>query len=63
MTRLISISIAAGLLGISTKTLRRWDRERLFQPKFRTVGNHRRYELGAITDFKQQYSNKIKSSF
>jgi len=63
MTRFISISIAADLLGVSTKTLRRWDREKLFQLEFRTVGHHRRYELQAIMDFKQQYIKKIRSSF
>jgi len=61
MTRFVSISVAAGLLGVSPKTLRRWDREKLFQPEFRTVGDHRRYELQAITDFKQQYYMKIRT--
>ena len=62
MTRFISISIAASLLGVSPQTLRRWDFEKIFQPEFRTVGNHRRYELQAITSFKQQYREKIRAS-
>lgn len=46
--RLISISEAAEILGVSTGTLRRWDREDKLMPVARTEGNHRRYDLSAI---------------
>ena len=43
-TNFISIGIAAAMLGVCTKTLRRWDAAGVLKPPFRTVGNHRRYE-------------------
>ena len=46
--RLISISEAAEILGVSTGTLRRWDREDKLMPVARTEGNHRRYALSDI---------------
>lgn len=48
MPPIYSISEAANLLGVCSKTLRRWDRARLFPPSFRTPGNHRRYSLAQI---------------
>lgn len=43
-TNFISIGIVAAMLGVCTKTLRRWDAAGILKPAFRTVGNHRRYE-------------------
>ena len=43
----LSINEAAELLGISTKTLRRWEEKGLISPQ-RTVGNQRRYSFQEI---------------
>jgi putative resolvase len=43
-SRFVSIGVAASLLGLCTKTLRRWDAEGSFKPAFRISGNHRRYD-------------------
>lgn len=40
----ISIGHAATLIGVCTKTLRRWDAEGSFSSSFRTTGGHRRYD-------------------
>jgi len=39
----LSTGAAARVLGVSTKTLRRWDAAGKFKPSYRTPGNHRRY--------------------
>ena len=39
----LSIGVVASFIGVSTKTLRRWDKKGIFQSAFRTYGNHRRY--------------------
>ncbi len=43
MDKLFSIGEAAEALGVSTQTLRRWDREDRFKPDARTRGGQRRY--------------------
>ncbi len=40
----IAIGDVATMLGVSTKTLRRWDKVGTMRPAFRTAGNHRRYD-------------------
>jgi putative resolvase len=40
----LAIGAVASMLGVSTKTLRRWDKAGTMQPAFRTAGNHRRYD-------------------
>jgi putative resolvase len=52
MPPILSISEAANLLGVCSKTLRRWDRAGFFPPAFRTLGNHRRYSLAQIHTFR-----------
>ncbi|MFX1296683.1 MAG: MerR family DNA-binding transcriptional regulator [Promethearchaeota archaeon] len=42
-SRYISIGIASYLLGVSPKTLRRWDHAGKLRPAFRTLGNHRAF--------------------
>ncbi|MFX1294845.1 MAG: MerR family DNA-binding transcriptional regulator [Promethearchaeota archaeon] len=42
---LLSISQAAPILGVCSKTLRRWDGKGLLCPDCRTPGGHRRYGL------------------
>jgi predicted site-specific integrase-resolvase len=44
----LNISEAAFMLGLSTKTLRRWEKLEKFIPEFRTLGNHRRYSINQI---------------
>ncbi|HUY00859.1 MAG TPA: helix-turn-helix domain-containing protein [Candidatus Deferrimicrobium sp.] len=50
-SRYVSIQAAAQLIGVCSKTLRRWDIAKVFQPAFRTPGNHRRYDLQALLAF------------
>ncbi|HAC65846.1 MAG TPA: IS607 family transposase [Cyanothece sp. UBA12306] len=47
MTNLITIKEAAELLGVSTKTLRRWEQEGKIQAT-RTVGGHRRFNMNEL---------------
>ena len=44
----VRIGIAASLQGVSTSTLRRWEREKKLQPCMRTRGGHRRYKVSKI---------------
>jgi putative resolvase len=62
-----SIGETAILLGICTKTLRRWETAKVFEPSFRTVGKHRRYARELILSFisknkKADQNNSAKSS-
>lgn len=50
----VSISVAAACLGICTKTLRRWEQKQKIIPH-RTCGNHRRYDLDALTQFRETH--------
>lgn len=47
MDRLLPISEAANLLGVSITTLRRWEVEGRLVPK-RTASGHRRYDLSQL---------------
>ena len=47
MRDLISISIAAEMLGVCSKTLRDWDKQGTLCP-IRTPGGHRRYSIAKI---------------
>ncbi len=44
----LSISQAANHLGVSTSTLRLWEKSKKLIPSFRTSGGHRRYSLNII---------------
>lgn len=44
----IAIGAVASMLGVSTRTLRRWDAAGRLKPAFRTAGNHRRYDRHAV---------------
>lgn len=48
MSKLLSIEKAAELLGVSTSTMRRWEKEGRLLPDERTEGNQRRYLLSSI---------------
>jgi putative resolvase len=47
-TVLIGIGTAAALLGVCTRTLRRWDTDGRLKPFARTLGRHRRYDRREI---------------
>ncbi|HEB14041.1 MAG TPA: MerR family transcriptional regulator, partial [candidate division WWE3 bacterium] len=51
MEKLLPIGKAAQYLGISTKTLRRWENQGRISPS-RTQGNQRRYSLSDLEDLK-----------
>ena len=53
MDKLLTIKDAAKILGVSTSTLRRWEREGVLKADSRTMGNQRRYSLKSI---KPEYS-------
>ncbi|MBC7530542.1 MAG: MerR family DNA-binding transcriptional regulator, partial [Oligoflexus sp.] len=38
----ISVGAAAEILGVSISTLRRWEKEKVLLPSYRTIGGHRR---------------------
>ncbi len=44
----LSIGQAAILLGVSITTLRRWEKEGILTPSFRTPGGHRRFALTTL---------------
>ena len=50
----LAIGAVAGMLGVSTKTLRRWDKTGKLNPVFRTAGNHRRYDRHVVLSAIQQ---------
>jgi len=54
---LLSIMQASTLLGVCTKTLRRWDASGIFLPDCRTGGGHRRYSIPKLELF---LNSKIK---
>lgn len=54
----LSIGQVASMLGVSTKTLRRWDKKGMLNADFRTSGNHRRYEKGRILNLIRKKSQK-----
>ena len=59
--KLLTIQEVARTLGVSTKTLRRWDARGILVPQ-RTVGNQRRYTSGQVDSFrKPKYSAQTTS--
>ena len=61
-TNLIKISDAAKLLGVSTKTLRRWDDAGKLE-SVRTVGNHRRFRIDDLNKILGDKNGKTKIYF
>ncbi|MHA1733876.1 MAG: MerR family DNA-binding transcriptional regulator, partial [Promethearchaeota archaeon] len=45
---LVRIGVAAAILGVCTRTLRRWEAAGKLLPACRTAGGHRRYETTAL---------------
>jgi excisionase family DNA binding protein len=54
---ILSIKDAAEYLGVSTKTLRRWEARGNFLP-IRTAGGHRRYQIDQLKSFKRYKRKK-----
>jgi putative resolvase len=52
-----TVSEAAELLGVSAKTLRRWDEEGKLKPR-RTEGNQRRYDLEDLRPLLEQKAKR-----
>ena len=59
----LSIGIAAPLLGVNTKTLRRWESSGKLKPAFQTPGNHRRYKKTRILSFGNHSAGLKRNSF
>src|SRR3989344_92774 len=60
MNKLFSIQEVANLLGVSAKTLRRWEEKGILAPH-RTPGNQRRYTQEQIDNFKRQRNGLAES--
>lgn len=66
MEKHYSISEFSDLSGISSSTLRRYDKENTFKPAFTSKGGHRRYtesQLFEITQKKRKNINKINIGY
>ena len=57
---LLTIQQAANLLGVSSKTLRRWEAKGFLTPH-RTIGNQRRYSKSELTSLFSKEKGKIKN--
>ncbi|MBD3353440.1 MAG: IS607 family transposase [Candidatus Lokiarchaeota archaeon] len=57
----ISIGHAANILGVCTKTLRRWDSSGSFTPLFRTAGGHRRYDKFSVLEYAKKQKKGRKN--
>lgn len=55
---LLSIMQASTILGVCTKTLRRWNGSGTFLPDCRTVGGHRRYSVPKLESFLSSRTKK-----
>lgn len=51
MGKMISISEASKLTGVTVKTLKIWDNEGLLKAKYKTAGGHRRYDSDDIEKY------------
>ena len=57
MSKFLTIRQAAEYLGVSTQTLRRWEKEGKISSPMRTEGNQRRYDLNKIAPLKRNTSD------
>lgn len=60
MNKLLTIKQAADLLGVSTQTLRRWERTGKIPAASRTNGNQRRYSHSLLKPSKSDSKEKIR---
>lgn len=51
MNKFFSIDKAAKFLGVSTQTLRRWDKSKKLIPSHRTPGGQRRYDIAQLQPY------------
>ncbi|MDD4679242.1 MAG: IS607 family transposase [Tissierellia bacterium] len=51
MGKMISISEASKITGVTVKTLKIWDNEGLLKAKYKTAGGHRRYDSDDIEKY------------
>ena len=56
----VRIGIAAELKGVSSSTLRRWEKEGKLLPVERTMGGHRRYKLTQVEGKKENGERETK---
>ena len=56
---MLAISEAASMLGVSSGTLRRWERENKIAKPDRTLGGHRRYRPADIIHFYNKASHPL----
>lgn len=54
MNKFLSIQEAAKYLGVSTQTLRRWEKDKKIFPSHRSKGNHRRYDVAKLHPFEAE---------
>ena len=59
--KLLNITEASKILGISNDTLRSWDKSNRFKA-IRTVGNHRRYREEDIVNFLNSTKNNFSTN-
>jgi putative resolvase len=55
---LLNIGEAAELLGVTTSTLRRWEKEKKLIPDERTRGGQRRYKLSSLNPVQKRGISK-----
>lgn len=58
MDKMISISEAGKILGVTSRTLKRWDGEGKLKV-YRALGNHRRYRLSEVTIEKLELNKEM----
>ena len=56
MNKFFTIQQAAEFLGVSTQTLRRWERDKKIHPSHRTEGGQRRYDPSQLMPSRFQHS-------
>ena len=56
----VSIGELSEIIGTSTSTLRRWERERKLSPSFRTKGGHPRYLVHEVKEKLGLLANELK---
>jgi putative resolvase len=58
MNKFVSIKEASNILGVSTQTLRRWEKQNKMPPPKRTKGGQRRYDITQIVPLKNKWISR-----